>query len=84
MADTVNILVPEDQPWFSLVTGGCGYITAGQSLTFVVSLSTPLETLFGHRINPDDTMEYSLSDDESIWVKSTENCIVVHTRSDLP
>ncbi|MNJ08725.1 hypothetical protein D3C77_28490 [compost metagenome] len=84
MADTVNIPVPEDQPWFSLVTGGCGYITAGQSLTFVVSSSAPPETLFGHRINPDDTMEYSLSDDESIWVKSTENCVVVHTRSDVP
>lgn len=84
MAETVNLSLAAKQPWLSVTTGGNGFITAGQSLLFVVSGSVPSESLFGHRLSEGDTMEYSLSDDESLWVKTDENCIVVHTRSDVP
>lgn len=84
MADTINLSLDAKQPWFSLTTGGNGCVTSGQSLLFVVSGSAPSESLFGHRLSEGDTMEYSLSDNESLWVKTDESCIVVHTRSDIP
>lgn len=69
MADTVLVNIPGGNQW-TQVAATSGRITTSDPCFYCKSSSTPFPTLFGHRLDEGDTLDFSLESSERLYLKS--------------
>ena len=83
MANTVNDTLIAGDDWKAVATGIAGYITASKPCFYVISDINPTSLEKGHRLGTDDGIGYLLGNTEVLWMKSDQNCVIVHTPGDV-
>lgn len=69
MADTVLVNIPGGNQW-TQVAATSGRMTTSDPCFYCKSSSTPFPTLFGHRLDEGDTLDFSLESTERLYLKS--------------
>ena len=79
MANTINDKLIAGDAWKAIATGIAGYVTASKPCFYAISDINPTSLEKGHSLGTDDGIGYLLGNTEVLWMKSDQNCVIVHT-----
>jgi len=84
MANTTNTKVTKSEGWKPVISSGSGVFSASSACTYILSESQPAESLYGHRLDGGDEINFLLGTLEQLYFKtSSEVTIVVTEEAEL-
>ena len=79
MANTTNTKVSKSEGWKAVISAGSGVFSASSTCNYLLAESQPSETLYGHRLDGGDEINFLVGTVEQLYFKTSNEVTIAIT-----